>query len=82
MPAYGYHSLLGRPQTAAAADPAASPAQMSVTTQGAAVADTSTAGARSMLDVKGSPSTWFVLLTLLAMFLARAGGFVRTRARE
>lgn len=76
---FGYSSLIARPMTSAAADPEPSAARMSVTPNGASVADTSTAGARSMLDLKGSPSSWYVLLTLAAMALARSGGFIRGR---
>lgn len=47
-----------------------------VSPQGPDVTDVSTAGARSMLDLRGSPATWFVLLTLGTAVLARWGGYV------
>jgi hypothetical protein len=67
--------LIGTPAPPAPGQPPASVPQ-TMSPAGPDVADVSTTGARSMLDLRGSPSTWFVLLTLATAVLARWGGYI------
>jgi hypothetical protein len=67
--------VLGTPAPPAPGAPA-SPVPQTMSPAGPDVADVSISGARSMLDLRGSPATWFVLLTLATAVLARWGGYV------
>ena len=74
MGSLSYGQLTGRQVMAPESAPTP---QMSVTGAGAPAADASMDDARSMLNLRESPSVWFLVLFLGAAYLARAAGFLR-----
>lgn len=76
MGSLSYGQLTGRQVMA---PESATPPQMSVTGGGAPAADAGASmdTARSMLNLRESPSVWFLVLFLGAAYLARAAGFLR-----
>lgn len=77
MSRYDYGHLTGR---SPAAPVAAQGPQMAATPRGSAARTNepvaTETNARSLLDLRTSPAAWFVILTLGAAYLARAGGFI------